>query len=66
MEWVKREDGCYEAKGKYGTFVIWKERSRWEVRYSTNTGYKTFSFHKETLKAAKAACERNFHWEKKA
>ncbi len=64
MEWKKKDDGSYEAKGKKGTFVIWKERSRWEVRYTASVGYNTFAFHKETLKDAKAACERNFYWEK--
>lgn len=66
MEWIKNSDGDYEAKGEKGRFLIWKNGSKWYVNYSAFKGYHNFSFKCGTLKDAKAACERNFYWEKKA
>lgn len=66
MEWKKLENGNYEAKGKKGRFLIWKEKSKWYANYSSLQGYKNFTFNYKTLKDAQAACERNFYWEKKA
>ena len=50
MEWVKLDNGDYQAKGKLGNFLLWRKGKRWTGRYATNNNSKTFKLPYGSLK----------------
>ncbi len=62
MEWVKLSNGNWQAKGKYGEFLLWKRGRHWTGKYS-GKNVRDFKLPTLPLRKLKAICEENWYWE---
>lgn len=64
MKWECVANLRWQAKGKHGDFLIWKEGKRWKGRYlSADKTNNFFLPWKKSLKEMKTICEDNYYWE---
>lgn len=65
MKWEKLNNGDWQADGKRGDFLIWKDGKVWKSRYrSIDLTRHFFLPVKYYLKEAKKLCEKSSFWEK--